>query len=241
MQERRIEYRCGDALLVGVVVVPEAVPTGGAPGVLVSHDWGGCNDNARGHARALAELGYVGFALDMYGDGRTGQTTEEKAALMGAVKRDRSVLMARINAALTTLKEQPEVDARRTGAVGFCFGGLCALDLARSGADVGGVVSMHGLLDPPDAPVGKPIRAKVLVCHGYRDPMAPPDHLLALCKELDAAACDFQVHAYGQAVHAFTNPVANSPAMGTVYHAPSQKRAMRSMRDFFGDVFADER
>lgn len=235
MSSRTIEYQCDGTRLVGSVFLPDVA--GPAPGVLVSHDWGGCNDNARGHAKRLAELGYVGFALDMYGDGKTGGSVEENSALMTAVKSDRAVLIARIRAALETLKGLPEVDAKRTGAVGFCFGGLCVLDLARSGADVGGVVSMHGLLDAPPADLCKEIKAQVLVGHGYRDPMAPPDHMLELCKELEAADCDFQVHAYGRAVHAFTNPEANMPAMGAVYDAATDKRAMRSMRDFFADLF----
>lgn len=237
MPTRTVEYQCEGTRLVGHLFLPEGSAGAPVPGVLVAHDWGGCNDNARGHAKGLADLGYAGFAIDMYGEGRTGNSVEENAALMGAVKSDRSVLIARINAALSTLKEQPEVDGARTGAVGFCFGGLCVLDLARSGADVGGVISMHGLLDAPPAELCKPITAQVLVCHGYRDPMAPPEHMLALCKELEAADCDFQVHAYGRAVHAFTNPAANMPAMGAVYDAPTDKRAMRSMRDFFADLF----
>jgi len=236
MQERKIEYSCGDARLVGRVAVPSELAGPRGPGVLVAPDWAGCGEAAHAHARALAELGYVGFALDMYGQGRTGSTNEERSALMAEVKADRRVLMERINAALTTLKQQPEVDPDRTGALGFCFGGLCVLDLARSGADVSGVVSMHGLLDRPDPALCKPIRAKVLVCHGYRDPMAPPEHMLGLCQELAAANCEFQLHAYGDAKHSFTNPLADNPVTGA-YHEPTAKRALRSMRDFFADLF----
>ena len=237
MQERTIEYSCGGTSLRGKVFLPDAASSGAVPGVLVAHDWGGCNANAHGHAKALAELGYVGFAIDMYGDGRVVEALEDKARLMGEVKSDRGVLIARMQAALTTLKELPEVDVARTGAIGFCFGGGCVLDLARSGADVGGVVSFHGLLDPPPAELCKAITAKVLVCHGYRDPLAKPEAMVALCEALDTADCDFQVHVYGRTVHSFTNTLVNNVAGGSAYHPDSARRALRSMREFFADLF----
>jgi dienelactone hydrolase len=235
MEKRSIDYRCDGVTLEGVAVLPEG--KGKVPGVLVSHDWTGRNAFAEQRAADLAALGYVGFALDMYGEGKTGATVPEKAQLMTPLREDRSLLMRRMQAALAALKDLDRVDASKTGAIGFCFGGLCALDLARSGAELSAVVSFHGLLDAPPKALCKPISARVLALHGYRDPMATPEQLVAFGKEMVEANCDWQLHAYGTAVHAFTNPEANDPGFGTVYDERVAKRAFRSMRDFLGDVF----
>ncbi|HVY54103.1 MAG TPA: dienelactone hydrolase family protein, partial [Gammaproteobacteria bacterium] len=120
------------------------------PGVLIVHDWGGCNDFARQTAEQIAELGYVGFAIDMFGQGKTGNTKEEKSALIAPLVNDRQLLLKRIQTALVTLKTMPMVDPNKIAAMGFCFGGLCALDLARSGSELQGVVSFHGLLHAPE-------------------------------------------------------------------------------------------
>lgn len=236
--ERTVEYECEGVRLVGTLCVPSDLGGSTVPGVLVSHAWDGCTDNMRTHAKTLAENGYAAFALDMYGDGKIGNSTAECLALMTPVKSDRRLLIARITTALETLKAQAEVDSARTAAIGFCFGGLCVLDLARSGAEVCGVVSLHGLFDAPSSDLCvSPIKAKVLALHGYKDPMVKPEDVLGLMKELSAAECDFQVHAYGTALHAFTAVDANMPEMGIVYEKNAHMRAMRSMNDFLGDVF----
>jgi dienelactone hydrolase len=234
MMERSIDYTSGDTSLRGRLVLSDS--PGKRPGVLVAHDWGGRNAFAHANAERHAKLGYVALALDMYGDGKTAETMQERAALMQGVLKKRDVLMARMNAALALLKAQPEVDAQKTGATGFCFGGLCVLDLARSGADVSGVVSFHGLFNAPPKELCKPIKSKVLVLHGYQDPMAPPEHVVMLGKELTESGCDWQLHAYGNAVHAFTNPAASDPKT-TCYEPVTAERAYRSMRDFFADLF----
>jgi dienelactone hydrolase len=234
MQTREIRYEHDGVTMHGSAVIPEG--SGPRPGVLVAHDWSGKNALALKNAERLAKLGYVGFALDMYGEGRTGGSMEENTKLMGPLREDRGVLMGRIGAALGAMKALDEVDAGKTGAIGFCFGGLCVLDLARSGAEVGGVVSFHGLLDAPPAELCESITAKVLVLHGYLDPMVKPDAMLAFCKEMEAAGIDWQLHAYGTAVHAFTNPGAQAAGMAA-FEQEANDRSFRSMADFFGDLF----
>ncbi len=187
----------------------------------------------------MAELGYVGFALDMYGKGVLGNSVEENAALMQPFIDDRTMLQKRIFAALAEVKELPWVDSGKIAAIGFCFGGLCVLDLARTGADIQGVVSFHGLLGAPENLTGTRIAAKLLVLHGHDDPMVPPEQVSALQEELTAAGADWQVHVYGHTMHAFTNPVANDPDFGTVYQADADRRSWNSMTAFLQEIFQD--
>ena len=149
---------------------------------------------------------------------------------------DRALLQRRMNLALETLRKIDRVDPSRIAAMGFCFGGLCVLDLARSGADIRGVVSFHGLLNPPGKTAGNKIKARVLVLHGHDDPMVPPDAVLAFERELTEAGADWQVHVYGQTMHAFTNPQANDPAFGTVYKASADRRSWQSLQNFLAEV-----
>lgn len=208
------------------------------PAVLVVHDWSGRNEFACQKAEMMAKLGYFGFAIDMYGQGRIGETVEEKTALMQPLMNDRQRLRDRLLVALETLKTMKEVDARRIGIIGFCFGGLCALDLARSGADIVGAVSFHGLLHKPAELTPNPIKAKILALHGYEDPMATPQQANLFCQEMTAAGADWQMHVYGHTLHAFTNPNAHDKNAGLIYNAKVARRAMQAMTDFFEEVFA---
>ncbi len=237
IQQRDVDYSHDGVALRGTLVWDDA-QTSPAPAVAVSHAWGGRSDFEVGKARALAEAGYVGFAIDMYGAGVLGSGPEENAALMTPLMEDRPLLQARIARAIEVLREQPEVDAGRVAAMGYCFGGLCVLDLARSGSDVKGVVSMHGLFVPPEPATGSTISAKVLCLHGYDDPMVPPEAVTALGSELSAAGADWQIHAYGNTLHAFTNPAANSPDMGTVYNADADRRSSQALQNFLAEVLA---
>lgn len=207
------------------------------PAVLVIHDWSGRNAFADNKANLLASLGYFGFAVDMYGDGRVGETVAEKEALMNEVAHDRRVLRARIQAALEAVKTFDQVDPERIAVIGFCFGGLCALDLARSGADIRGVVSFHGLLDKPANIDNQPIKAKILALHGYDDPMVKPAQVNVFCEEMTQAGVDWQMHMYGQTLHAFSNPLANDVGMGTVYSPIAEQRAIQSMTNFLQEIF----
>ncbi len=207
------------------------------PGVLVFHDWSGRNAFASEQAKALANLGYVGFAADLYGDGQVGQTLEEKQALMTPLIENRSLLLGRILAAFQALKSLPQVDTDHIAAIGFCFGGLCALDLARSGENLSGVVSFHGLLNRDESTAIHPITAKLLVLHGYDDPMVPPEQVHTFCEEMTQAKADWQLHTYGQTSHAFTNPEANDPKLGTKYNSTSATHAFTAMEHFLKNLF----
>jgi len=237
IKERLIEYSHKDNVLEGYLAWDDAI-AGARPGVLISHAWGGRSDFECSKARALAELGYAGFALDLYGKGVQGTSREENAGLMQPFLEDRAYLQARLATALKTARTQPEVDAGRIAAMGYCFGGLCVLDLARTGADLRGVVSLHGLFAAPGNTAGKKITAKVLALHGHEDPMVPVDAVIGLEKELTAAGADWQIHVYGNCMHAFTNPHANDPSFGTVYDAGADRRAWQSLQNFLAEVLA---
>jgi len=237
IQERLIEYDCDGVTLEGYLAWDP--DRGAAPAVAIAHAWAGRTPFEEGKARALAEQGYVGFALDMYGKGVRGNSTEENQALLAPFLEDRDLVARRMHRAVEVLREQAEVDAQRVAAMGFCFGGLCVLDLARSGSDVLGVVSFHGLFTPPgnagDAP--RPIRSKVLCLHGWDDPMAQPDSVLELAKEMTAAGADWQLFAYGNTLHAFTNPEANDPDFGTVYNDDADRRSHQALKNFLEEIF----
>jgi dienelactone hydrolase len=238
MHTEYLDYRDGDTTCEAYVAYDDS-STGTRPGILVSHAWGGQSDFERQKAEQLAELGYVGFALDLYGKGVRGGSMEENAKLMQPFLEDRGVLRQRISASLDAMKSHPRVDQACVAAVGYCFGGLCVLDLARSvPAGLRGVVSVHGLLHAPGLGDQPPIAAKVLILHGYEDPMAKPEHVLAIAKELTDAEADWQLHAYGGTMHAFTNPNANMPENGLLYSAVADRRATAAMNDFFAEVLA---
>ena len=235
IDSRLIEYHDGDTRCEGFFVA-DAHADRPLPAVLIAHTWAGRNAFVEAKARQLAGQGYAAFALDMYGDGRTGSSPEECAQLMSSILENRSLLQARIQAALDCLRGQPEVESHKIAAMGFCFGGLCVLDLARSGADLQGIVSFHGLLTPPETSPDSPIKPRILILHGFDDPMAPPDQAIALGRELTGRGADWQVHLFGNTVHAFTNPDANDAGLGTVYDAAADRRSWRYLMDFLDEV-----
>lgn len=237
MKTQYIEYHDDHTVLEGYYVYDDKT-AGKRPAVLVAHDWSGRNDFARQKAEKLAALGYAAFALDMYGKGILGGTVEERTALIQPFFADRALLRKRVTAALNTVKKLEQVDQARIGAIGFCFGGMCVLDLARSGADIRGVVSFHGIFAAPENLPNAAIKAKVLALHGHDDPMVPPEQVLALETELTKAKVDWQIHVYGNTMHAFSNPAANDPKLGTVYNPVAEKRSWQAMKDFFNEVLA---
>ena len=231
-----VAYLDGEVLLEGFFAYDDTVE-GRRPAVMINHAWAGRNDFANDKALKLAELGYFAFAVDMYGKGIIGQNNEESAQLMQPFMDDRSLLLKRMNAALYAVKLLPWVDDKKIAAIGFCFGGLCVLDFARSGIDISGVVSFHGLLGAPENSHQINIKAKVLVLHGNDDPMAPVEQVITLQQELTQSGADWQIHSYGHTMHAFTNPVANDPGFGTVYQPEADKRSWISMKNFLAEVF----
>ncbi len=236
MKTQKIEYKDGDTTLVGYVAHDDSNKEN-KPVVLVSHDWSGRNQFADRKAELLAELGYIGFAIDMYGNGKVGSTKEEKTALIQPFIQNRANLQKRILAAYEAAKKLEHANTSSIGAIGFCFGGLCVLDLARSGADVKGVVSFHGLLEAPADVTKHQIKAKVLALHGYDDPMVTPDKVMKFGTEMTDAKVDWQLDMYGNTMHGFTNPQANDPSFGTVYSKSADSRSWIAMREFFREVF----
>jgi dienelactone hydrolase len=236
LAKRKVEYKHGTVVLQGVAVWDDAA-SGKRPGVLVAHQWAGRDEFAESQAEALAQLGYTAFALDMYGKGVLGNSVAENSALMTPFMQDRRMLADRMNAALDTLRSLETVDSNRLAAIGFCFGGLCVLDLARSGADVAGVVSFHGLLKPAPAISGKPVQAKILVLHGSDDPLAPIEDVVALREEFIAAGADWQLHMYGGAKHAFAVPGADIPDIGALYNRLAERRSQETKRSFLRELF----
>lgn len=210
-----------------------------SPAVLVVHDWSGRNEFACQQAAMLAKLGYVGFAVDMFGQGRVGETTEEKQALIQPFIEDRAFLRARLMSALNVVRSLEYVDNQRIAIIGFCFGGLCALDIARTGEAIKGVVSFHGILNRPEAIPTASIKAKILVLHGYDDPMVTPNAVNAFCEEMTTANADWQVDMYGHTQHAFTNPNAHDAKLGTIFNACANKRAFQSMTNFLAEIFGE--
>lgn len=237
LQTSKIEYVDGNVLLEGYCALDDSKP-GKKPAVLIAHDWSGRNDFFCQKAEQLAEWGYVGFALDMYGNGKTAKTTEEKQALHKPFMEDRNLVRTRVLAAFDVLQKMDIVNTARIGAMGYCFGGTCVLDLARTGAELKGAVSFHGGLAPPKGVPTQKIRAKILALHGYEDPMVPPEQLRAFEAEMNNGGVDWQVNVYGHAKHGFTNPTAHDDKMGIVYNSLADRRSWIAMREFFAEIFA---
>jgi dienelactone hydrolase len=204
-------------------------------GVLVAHEGGGMTGHPKERARMLAELGYVAFAMDTFGEPITSR--EQAMAVIGSLSNDLATLRRRGRTALDLLKAQANVDPSRTAAIGFCFGGTTVLELARSGADVGCVVGFHSGLQtiaPQDA---KNIRCKVMVCLGADDPIIPAEHRNAFVDEMRAGGVDYQMLVYGNAGHSFTNREVDAMNLpGFAYHAPTDQRSWQAMRNFFDEV-----
>jgi len=231
-----IPYRTGDERFDAFVAYPE-VP-GPHPAILICHAWGGRDAFAEGKARALAELGYVGAAIDLYGIGKRGTSRDDSRALMTSLTEDPAELRRRLTAAFEAVRALDAVDSRRMGAIGFCFGGMCAILCARMGLDLRGVVSFHGLLKI-GVPLDAKVKAQILVLHGQDDPMVPPSDLGLFADEMKRVDADWQLHAYPGVVHAFTNPMANDPDFGTVYDADADRRSWSEMSRFFEDVMRE--
>jgi dienelactone hydrolase len=238
IRSHAIEYTEGSDTFEGFVAW-DASQSGERPAVLICHDWAGLLDLGKQRAQQLARLGYVGFAVDAYGKGRRGTPGEDNSALMNPLMGDRALLRRRLLAAVGACAAHEAVDGERLGAIGYCFGGLCVLDLARANAPgVRGVVSFHGVYAPPGLGDQPPIGAKVLVCHGWEDPFTPVAAHNALAAELTAAGADWQIHAYGNTVHAFTTPGASNRDMGAMYDATADRRSWAAMLAFLEEALA---
>ncbi len=232
-----VAYKHGDVQLKGYISYDEALTTK-RPAVLVVHEWKGLGSYAKRRADQLAEMGYVAFAADMYGKDIRPQTHEEAGKQAGIYKNDRQLMRSRIQAALDVLKAHPWVDASKVGAIGYCFGGTTVLELARSGADVKGVVSFHGALETPDPADAKNIKGKILVQHGADDPFVKPEEVAAFKKEMADASVDMRFESYAGAAHSFTVPEANNPPY-MAYNEEADKKSWESMKAFFREIFGE--
>jgi dienelactone hydrolase len=235
MHSENILYTDGNVDLEGYLAYQE-IPDKKLPAVLIAHDWTGRNAFACEKAEQIAAMGYAGFALDMFGKGVLDQNNEEKSQLIQPLLADRALLQKRMLAALDTVKKLKMIDTARIAALGFCFGGLCVLDLARSGADIRGAVSFHGLLSAPETAEKHPITSKILALHGHDDPMVTPAQVAVFQQEMTAAGADWQMHIYGNTMHAFTNPVANDASFGTVYKPLAAQRSWTALQNFLAEV-----
>jgi dienelactone hydrolase len=233
MKAGNIEYTVGEKKFSGFLA--DGSNGKKTAGILVAHEGGGMTDHPKERAKMLAELGYVAFAMDTFGEAITSR--EQAMAIINRFMGDLPTLRARANAALDIVKAQPNVDPKRTAAIGFCFGGTTVLELARSGAEVCGVVGFHSGLTTSAPQDAKNIRCKVMVCLGAEDPIIPAEQRDAFVKEMQAGNVDWRMELYGGAGHSFTNRAVDAMNLpGFKYHEPTDRRSWRAMRDFFDEV-----
>jgi dienelactone hydrolase len=240
IKEEPVTYKDGDTAMKGFVVYDDAIKAK-RPGIVVVHEWWGITKHVRDSARQLAGMGYTAFVADMFGDGKTADNPKDAGALSGAVRKNTPVQLSRFNAARAQLAKHSTVDAKRIGAVGYCFGGSVVLDMARAGVDLAGVAAFHaGLGTQQPAAPGK-VKAKVLVLNGADDPFIKPDSVEAFKKEMDAAKVDYRYLNYPGAVHAFTSPEATENGkkfnLPLAYHPEADKQSKAEMAKFFSGLF----
>lgn len=234
-----VEYKDGNTALKGFIAYDDALE-GKRPGVIVVHEWWGLNDYAKQRAEMLAELGYVAFAIDMYGDDKVTEHGEDAKAWMTQITQNVESWQKRALLGLDILKKHELVDMDYTAAVGYCFGGATVMQMAYAGADLDGVVSFHGSLPPATEAQQKNIKASVLVAHGEADGFVPPERIAAFKQALDAANADWQMVTYGGARHAFTNPGADDYGMdGLKYDEKADDRSWAFMQLFLDEAFSE--
>ena len=224
-----------DQKCIGDIFVPKSDQP--LPGLLIAHTWKGKSQFEIDKASAMSNKGIVTLAIDIYGNGVLGNSAEENAAMMEPFVKDRNIFRNRLNAALNALKELAEVNENKIAIMGYCFGGMAALELARSGEKIQGAISIHGLLDQGNAETNA-INPKVLALHGSLDPMVPIETLNAFKQEMHDANADWQLHEYGNAMHAFTNELADAPELGTLYNKDADKRSAKAINNFLDEVFS---
>ena len=238
IETEAVTYNEGQTQAHSFIIFDDALG-GKRPGVLVVPEWWGLNDYPVMRAKMLAQLGYVAMAVDIYGDGKTTADPKQAGAWADALEAGgRAELRARIAAALARLKSDPRVDARRTAAIGYCLGGATVLELARSGAEVNGVVSFHGHYDTNAPAQPGAVKARILACHGADDPFQSPAQIQAFENEMREARADWQFNIYSGAKHSFTNPNAARYGISALaYNAEADRRSWQAMKDFFREIF----
>ncbi len=233
---KKIDYKSGDEIFEGVIAMDSAIK-GKKPGVVVFHNWLGITAETESKITELAKLGYVVMAGDIYGKGIRPKEGKEASDLSGKYKNDRKLLRSRANLALSELEKNSHVDTKKLFAIGYCFGGGAALELARSGAPLLGTVTFHGLLSSPTPEDAKNIKGQVAVFHGAIDPFVNADQVQAFKKEMDDAKVTYQLTLYSGAVHSFTDKSAGDDvSKGAAYNALADKRSWEGMRNFLADL-----
>lgn len=237
IESKKLDYNEGETVCKGEYFVPNNA-TGKLPVVLICYAWDGLIDEVRDKARKLAESGYIAFAIDVYGGGKTfTDITTELDEALGPYMADRALLLRRMEAGLAAAKTIPDADESRIGSMGYCFGGMCALDLARSGsAELKAAVSFHGALAPSGLDAPESLNTKLLVLHGHDDPMIPPEQVAAFMAEMTEKKADWQFVSYSGTVHAFTRPGANMPEIGAMYNLSADRRSWQAMLNFFEEI-----
>lgn len=237
MATKHIEYNVDDSIFEGYFAYDDNVKEK-RPLILIAHAWAGRDDFACNKAKKMVELGYTAFAMDVYGKGKIGTSNEENSALMNPLVENRALLRKRLLAAYHAATKLDLVDQDRVVVIGYCFGGLCALDLMRTGVNLKGVVTFHGFLAAPSDDPKAPVKAKVLALHGHQDPMVGDDQLKSFAREMDEKNVDWQLHIFGKAQHAFTNPNANDTQLGLIYNRDAERRSWQMYVDFCREVFS---
>jgi dienelactone hydrolase len=238
IHSKLVEYRDGDTLLEGYYSYDDSIIKGKRPAVLIVHQWMGLTDYEKKRADMLATLGYNVFAVDIYGKGVRPKDTKEAGALATKYKTDRDLLRRRVSAGLDVLEKSELTDPKRVAAIGYCFGGTTVIELARSGADIAGVVSFHGGLDSPKPEDGRNIKCKVLAMQGADDPFVTPKDMAAFEDEMRKNQVDWELIKFGGAVHSFTQWDAGSDnSKGAAYNEEADKRSWEDMKQFFAEIF----
>lgn len=241
--EREVEYTHGDTTLTGVLYFDDESVTADdpAPGVLVVHEWWGLNDYAKHRARMLAEMGYVAFAADVYGLPEPATTMDEAGTRAGPFYEDRLLFRGRVHAGLRTLAAQPECDADKLGAIGYCFGGTAVLELARVAEDLDAAVAFHGGLENPRPDDDANIEASILICHGTIDPYVPFTDVELLLTSFEAHGVDYVFTMFAGAKHGFTNPknADADPNSGVNYVESADERSWEAMEEFLEEHLGD--
>jgi dienelactone hydrolase len=237
LHRETIDYKQDTTTLEGYLVYDQAIQ-GTRPGVIIIHEWNGLGDYVKMRADSLAKLGYIAFGIDIYGKGVRPTTPDSMGKTAGIYRSNRPLMRARAQAGLDEFLKNKMVDPKRIAVIGYCFGGGVALELARSGANIAGVVSFHGNLDTPTPQDAKNIKCRVLAMHGGNDPFVTRDAVNAFWDEMTKAGVDWQLIVYDEAVHGFTNPAnGNDPSKGLAYDEKADHRSWEEMRRFFNDIF----
>ena len=240
---KKVSYKVDGTEMQGYLAYDDGIK-GKRPGVLVVHEWWGLNDYARTRARMLAKLGYTAFALDMYGEGKQAKHPDDANKFSSEVMKNLPMAKARFQAALDLLRKEKTVDPQRIAAIGYCFGGGVVLAMARSGMDLAGVASFHGMLATAEPAQPGMVKAKVLVMTGADDPFVPADQVAQFKKEMDAAKVDYKVIVYPGAKHSFTNPNADKYGkefnLPLVYNKDADEASWKEMQGFFHEIFKQD-